>query len=117
MWRGETAMKILVIFGLLTVGAMAQDVKHAPTAAQCQADIAVWKAESKVDIEALAVNALVGRANELSDCSKVLVGDGSEWALTLRAAYDQHIEKRYVNFLIRHGFGQQMVDEDAKGAR
>jgi hypothetical protein len=109
--------KTLVIVALLTMGAMAQDIKHAPTAAQCQADIAVWKAESKVDIEALALNTLLGRANELSDCSKVLVSDGSDWAQTMRAVYDQHIEKRYVHFLMRHGLGQQMVDEDAKGAR
>jgi hypothetical protein len=109
--------KLLVILAMLTVGAMAQDIKHAPTAVQCQADIAVWRAESKVDIEALAVNTLVGRANELSDCSKILVSDGSEWARTMRAAYDQHIENRYVHFLMRHGLGQQMVDEDAKGAR
>ena len=109
--------KLLVILAILSMSAVAQDIQHAPTAAQCQADIAVWKTQDKAYIEALPVNTLVNRANELSDCSKVLVGDGSEWAWTLRAAYDQHIENRYVHFLIRHGLGQQMVDEDAKGAR
>jgi len=109
--------KLLVMLAMFSMSAVAQDIQHAPTAAQCQADIAVWKAESKVDIEALAVNTLVGRANELSDCSKVLVGDGSELARTLRAVYDQHIENRYAHFVMRHGLGQQMVDEDAKGAR
>jgi len=109
--------KLLVILAIFTMGAAAQDIQHAPTAAQCQADIAVWKTQNKAHIEALPVNTLVGRANELSDCSKVLDGDGSELARTMRAIYDQHIENRYVHFLMRHGLGQQMVDEDAKGAR
>jgi|SRR5580700_6017799 hypothetical protein len=109
--------KILVILAMLTMSSAAQDIQHAPTAAQCQADIAVWTAQSKADIVALPVNALVSRANELSDCSKVLDGDASEWARTMRAVYDQHIENRYVHFIMRHGLGQQMVDEDAKGAR
>lgn len=113
-----TAMKnLLVILGMLLMGAAAQDIQHAPTTAQCQADIAVWKTQNRAYIEALPVNTLVGRANELSDCSKVLDGDGAEWARTLRAVYDQHIENRYVHFIMRHGLGQQMVDEDAKGAR
>jgi hypothetical protein len=109
--------KLLVILAILTMDAAAQDIQHAPTAAQCQADIGVWKAQNKAYIEALPVNSLVGRANELSDCSRVLDGDGSEWARTMRAVYNQHIENRYVHFLMRHGLGQQMVDEDAKGAR
>jgi len=68
------------------------------------------------DIEALPLNTLVGRANELSDCAHVLNGDGSGWARTIRKAYDEHIENRYLHFLIRHGLVRQMVDEDAKGA-
>lgn len=109
--------KLTVIFALLTISAMAQEIEHATTAAQCEADIAVWKAQDKAHIESLPVNTLVSRANELSDCSKVLVGDGAELAFTLRAVYDQHVENRYVHFLMRHNLGQQMVDEDAKGAR
>jgi hypothetical protein len=108
---------LFVIIAMLSMGAAAQDIQHAPTAAQCQADIAVWKSQNKAYIDGLPVNTLVSRANELSDCSKVLDGDGSEWARTMRAAYDQHIENRYVHFIMRHGLGQQMVDEDAKGAR
>jgi hypothetical protein len=58
--------KLIIIFGLLTMGAKAQDIEHAPTADQCHADISVWYAEGKTDIAALSAHTLDIRRHEAS---------------------------------------------------
>jgi hypothetical protein len=112
---------LLIAVTLLTSLAWSQDIHHAPTAEQCHADIAVWKAEKKADIEALPINTLLDRANYLADCGKVLFDvkdrDEDEWTRTLRGVYDQHALHRTLAFIKRHDFESQFADEDAKGKR
>jgi len=116
-------MKNAMMFLLLTMASVAwgQDIQHAPTAEQCKADMAVWKGQSKEGIESLPINTLLLRADEMTDCNRVLRDvqdrDGAWWASDLRAVYEQHSLLRAKNFINRHGFGHQFIDEDAKGAR
>jgi len=116
-------MKNAMLFLLLTVTSVAwgQDIKHAPTAEQCKADMAVWKPQSKADTISLPVRTLLQRSIELYDCNRVLGDvqdrDGVEWALTMRGVYEQHISSRAMKFIDRNGLTHQFYDEDAKGAR
>lgn len=116
-------MKTALLFLLLTVTSVAwgQEIQHAPTAEQCRADIAVWKAESKADITSLSVKTLLHRSNYLSDCKQVLRDaqdrDEAQWSATVRAVYDQHIIGRAMHFIERNSLGYQFYDQDAKGAR
>jgi hypothetical protein len=110
----------LILVLLTTIGAMGQDIHHAPTAEQCKADEAVWNAESKADIAALPVNTLLQRSNYLSACYKVLQNvnfNSAVWALSWQGIYDAYAIRRALNFIDRHGLRHQFDEEDAKGAR
>jgi hypothetical protein len=123
--RGETMRTIILTIILLASSlAFGQDIQHAPTAAQCQADIAVWKGENKAHIESLPVHDLIVRAQEMKECVDVLAdgkakgwADEIETAMTVELIYGQHIAHRYLDFLVRHRLEQQMADEDAAGQR
>jgi hypothetical protein len=82
-----------------------QDMRHAPTADQCRADIAVWKARSRANITSLSFKTLFQRSNYLSECSQVFRDaqdrDGSEWAHTIWGTYEHHALQRALNFLER----------------
>ncbi len=111
---------LIVLLFASTTFAMGQGIQHAPTAEQCRADIALWKAESKEGIIALPVGTLIERANYLFDCGQVLSANdlpSAKLADTLRAIYRGHIVNRYERFVERHNLGSQFYDEDAKGAR
>ena len=124
-WRNVLAVAILVYLLMgFTFLAHGQEIQHAPTAEQCSADIAVWKAQSKVDIIALPVGTLLLRSHELHECRTVFTSlagghasDDSEWATTLRDVYSQHITDRALKFINRHQLRAQFDNEDAQGAR
>ncbi len=110
--------KLLVMVALLTMGAMAQDIEHAPTADQCHADISVWYAESKTDVASLSARTLDVRRHEAWLCSAVLKDPHErEKAFGVFNVYVSHLQERMLNFITRHGFMQQFADEDAKGVR
>ncbi len=120
MARNIVTTLLVIFFASIAWG---QEIHHAPTAEQCKADIAVWRAESREAIVALPVHSLVDRANFLFDCKNVLqeIHDPDEalWARTIRLTYEDHISTRALNFLNRRhpAMGQQFLDEDANGAR
>jgi hypothetical protein len=128
-------MKLLIlIFGLLfIVSAHAQE--HAPTAAQCQADVAVWgdssmeteynKAQTafvndntpnKTDTAKLGVDEIIARQNEMIDCMKV---DRPQFNSYLDAMQFYHsvIADRLFDFISRHSLWDQVRLEDAQGKR
>ena len=115
-----TVLMVLMSFSTLALG---QDdgINHAPTAEQCKADIAVWKAESNSTIVALPINMLLKRSDYLSDCYKVLSDanevESASWVEGWQGVYDYHAVRRAVKFIKRHNLSRQFVDEDAKGAR
>jgi hypothetical protein len=65
-------MKRLLILGIFVLVAVGQDVQHAPTVAQCQADQRLWSSEiiddtyPKPDIDVLQK-----WTREMRDCRKV----------------------------------------------
>lgn len=101
-----------------TSAAFTQTIEHAPTAEQCRADIALWKAQLRAEIISLSVRTLLQRADYLSSCKNVLSDpDGVEWSLTLKGIYNEHIVNRALNFIDRNGLSHHFYDEDANGAR
>ena len=119
----ETAVLVLCVCVFATTFAMGQDVKHAPTAEQCRADIAVWKAEtnSPTTINAIPFTTLAMRTEEMSDCSHVLLDvhdhDGWAWTHTLVEIYLRKMVNREGRFIDAQGLGVKFIDEDAKGTR
>ena len=112
---------LILAYLLATTAAHCQTMQHAPTAEQCRADIAVWKAQSEEQIIQLPFYTLNARVDELSECDIVLRDvkdlDGEEWSNTIEAAYNQHRFVRAMHFLERHDLSLGFLDEDEKGAR
>jgi hypothetical protein len=111
-------MKRVLILGVFVLAAVGQDVQHAPTVAQCQADQRLWLAEiEEGDSSKLpTVNILTKRSDELDDCQKV---DPDNVGKYVNATSEIDILKatRMVHFLRRNGMFQKFLDEDAAGKR
>jgi hypothetical protein len=119
----KTAVLVLCVCVFATTIAMGKDIHHAPTADQCRADIAVWKAEttSPTTINALPFTTLAIRTEEMGDCGHVLIDlhDHDEWAWshTLVEIYLRKMVNREGRFIEAQGLGVIFLDQDTKGAR
>jgi len=121
MPRGEAyniAMKaaglaVLILASVLSVGA--QEIKHAPTAAQCQADVKVWTAQV-TEVKTLRFAELYHRKGELVECSEV-DERASDNYMELAKTYVFEMFNRTSAFIVRHNLAQQMVKEDEEGLR
>lgn len=138
--KSTMALAILVLLFLslnpfTTKAQQAQEPKHAPLAAQCQADVRVWYSDQMfIDYnEAQAewhrhsipnhktpsevgVRELRARQNEMGQCMSV---DPQNESLYLEAFrfYFGVFTDRVVEFMDRHGLRKQMEREDAAGLR
>ena len=118
---------------LVVVPMMAQ--QHAPTAAQCQADFAVWgivqdqidynKAETAHSnfgapnhtiINRLSLKQLQERGGEMGDCVQVDSAHSDDYFSASRF-YFSVVADRYFNFIERHHLMAQLKAEDTAGAR
>jgi hypothetical protein len=108
---------VILLFTAITTTAHPQEVKHAPTVAQCQADGRLWL--SKLDDEnsksSVSYNTLVDWGAEMKDCTKV---DPTQHQLYYDVEDDvlATILDRYLNFIKRHQLYEQFVGEDEAGA-
>jgi len=109
------AATIVLLFASLAV---AQEVKHAPTIEQCQADANLWSVQSLEETDRLSVLTLEARWKEMYDCKRL---DSSR---DQRSVYEMVMhnsisdqEVRMVHFLERHHEWDQFVVEDAAGKR
>ena len=93
-------------------------MKHAPTAAQCQADQRLWLSKLEADhgLDDVTVTTLMEWELEMQDCKAV--DPQNHWTYFNTQAEALAIESsRELNFIKRHGLWQQFVDEDAAGKR
>jgi hypothetical protein len=112
-------MKRLVLTGLiLTASLVGQEIKHAPTVAQCQADQRLWFAQlEEGDSPKLPTQDVLAKwNNEMSDCQKVDPGNTPMYYNT-GAEIDAAMETRLTHFILRHGLWSQFMDEDTAGKR
>jgi hypothetical protein len=110
--------RILVALTLVMLSAPCGRVQeHAPLAAQCQSDKAVWINElDPTQISTVAVAEVNKRMWEMGSCQEV---DPSNSAGYVKVAtiYLMAIDARYQNFMKRHNLMSQFVQEDTEGKR
>ncbi|MBZ5698408.1 MAG: hypothetical protein LAN18_07655 [Acidobacteriia bacterium] len=127
--------KTLILCLILFIVPRATGQEHAPTAAQCQADVAVWGDSSleteyneaqttfvnsgtpnKTDVAKLGWDEVTARQNEMITCVKV---DRENFAKYLDAMrfYHSVMADRLFNFVTRHNLWSQLKSEDAQGKR
>jgi len=119
MKRASRSIECLV-FGwlVLTVSLIGQEIKHAPTVAQCQADERLWisSVEHHNDDTLPPLRVLWNWALETEDCQKV-DPDNQRLYFNLSSEIIALRLTRMSHFLDRHNLYQQFVQEDEEGKR
>lgn len=107
----------IILALLVAAPAFTQEVEHAPTVAQCQADQRLWLADLE-DNEARDVKfyTLLEWRTEMMKCEKVDPENYWKYLNTESEATAGQNSRQY-NFLHRHGLLDQFLKEDAEGAR
>lgn len=116
-------MKRLLILGVFVLTAVGQDVEHAPTVAQCQADQRLWDsklsapaedwAHSANDISSKTLNIWL---KEMNAC--VVVDPNTRHEYVGTENYIQLVRgDRQGDFLRRHNLTDKFYEEDAAGER
>jgi hypothetical protein len=105
---------------LIAVPALGQEVEHAPTVAQCQADQRLWLSRLEGDdspkLADVTVITLMKWENETHQCEVVDPQNQHKYYNTWGEA--TAVESlRELNFIKRHGLGAQFIAEDAAGKR
>jgi hypothetical protein len=104
---------------LLTASLFGQDVEHAPTVAQCQADQRLWLSKLEADppdTNLPSFDALSLWESEMGDCGEV--DNPNYWKYyNTREEASEVQEHRLINFLDRHHLYAQFRAENAAGKR
>jgi hypothetical protein len=114
--RASILLAALVL--LFSVSSSTQEVEHAPTVAQCQADQALWlsKLETRDGTSDILVQTLHKWQHEMSACEAVDSLNKSKY-FNAETKIEAEIEGRELSFIYRHNPYQQFLDEDAAGKR
>ena len=107
----------VVLGGSLTILAVGQEIKHAPTVAQCQADQRLWF--SKIEGESSTLpkyDVLSEWAIEMGDCKTVDPVNFNKY-YNLHGEIDAERALRMIDFIDRQGLRQKFLAEDAAGKR
>jgi hypothetical protein len=126
-------LPVLLALGFFTPLAWAQE--HAPLAAQCQADVALWndkdkqleyeKAEkakaqydtpNRTEINKLSFRELSQRVVEMGECESVDPPRFEDYYQTM-TFYSEVVSDRFRSFVHRHHLFEQLIREDAEGQR
>ena len=104
----------IILAMLLAVPAIRQEVEHAPTAAQCQADQRLWlsQAEAEHGTDGVTAHTLALREHEMGQCSVVDPQNTFKY-LNTRAETCADEGLRYEQFLARHHLREQFDREEA----
>jgi aldehyde:ferredoxin oxidoreductase len=108
----------LAVAILIAVPALGQEVEHAPTVAQCQADQRLWLSKLEADhgLDDVTFSTLVGWGTEMVQCEIVDPQNHLKYSQTNSEDIAERAT-RELNFISRHGLGQQFLAEDAAGKR
>jgi hypothetical protein len=115
-------MKTLLLAAtiLISVPAIGQEVEHAPTVAQCQADQRLWRAKLEgdqgFDLKDVTLNTLAHWEAEMVKCEAVDPPNQSRYFNTDVEAVAAESHREF-DFIKRHGLLEQFVKEDAAGQR
>jgi hypothetical protein len=112
--------RLLVLVSLiLTVSLVGQEIKHAPTVAQCQADQRWWLSKLEtlpVDTDLPSYATLSLWSSEMVQCQKV--DPPNEWKYyNVEGEVSDVQASRMIKFLGRQGLWSKFLAEDAAGKR
>jgi hypothetical protein len=111
------AMRYFVLLLLLVRSLLAQEVKHAPTVEQCQADQRLWLAKLEGSAGASPdFVTLEHRSQEMDDCISVDPANHAKYynvESEILAAQAQ----RLLSFISRHELYDKFIEEDKAGKR
>jgi hypothetical protein len=109
---------LLAVAIVIAVPALGQDVEHAPTVAQCQADQRLWlsKLEANHGLDDVTVPTLVAWEHEMIKCEAVDPPNRLQYYNTWGEATAIEAWREH-NFIKRHGLDEQFLAEDAAGKR
>ncbi|HXO04871.1 MAG TPA: hypothetical protein VN884_04480 [Candidatus Sulfotelmatobacter sp.] len=109
---------LLAVAIVLAVPALGQEVKHAPTVAQCQADQKLWlsKLEDDRGIDDVKFETLDGWQQEMKDCKEVDEINGRKY-FNVMTEIEAEFSRRELDFIVRHHQFDQFLAEDAAGQR
>jgi hypothetical protein len=113
----------------LSVLAVPQDVKHAPTLQSCVGDINLWSSQIqnfteptydqvREGLKAITMHEIEGRTKSLATFVSAypMLGKGQDGnlsaAMTLSSYYDTEMQVRYFDFLYRHEMLNKFTEED-----
>jgi len=127
---------LAVSVGLVAVAATVAlaEPKHAPTLQSCIADVNLWSSQIpgfpdatldqvRSGTKGLTMHEISVRVSSISDCvvGYPMIEQGQNRspsaATTLIMYYDDELEIRYSNFLMRHNMLDTFNDEDQAGVR
>ncbi len=114
-------MKCILILAVVMAASLSlgQDVKHAPTVEQCQADQRLWlsKVEGDVTDKTLpAISVINAWLREMFDCEKIDPENQRRYYNTRGELYVEEV-MRMEDFLRRHQMWDRFIKEDAAGKR
>jgi hypothetical protein len=107
---------LLAVLAVLAVNVKSQNVEHAPTVAQCQADQGLWYSKLEADEHDMSVKTLSDWKDEMVKCRSV---DPQKLFLYLLTGTEANamVADRMMSFILRHDLALQFLEEDAKGLR
>ena len=108
----------LFVFALLIHGkAFGQDIEHAPTVAQCQADQRLWLSQMEPEHQTLPIwSAMAERIAEMDSCGKVDPDHSKEYENTCHEL-EFNLADRFMDFIKRNGMWGQFTAQDKAGKR
>jgi hypothetical protein len=114
--RASILLAALVLF--FSVSTSPQDVEHAPTVAQCQADQALWLStlEDEHTADNVIFPTLQAWEHEMNQCTSVDPPNHNKYYNTWSEAIADESLREY-RFIKRHGLLDKFVAEDAAGKR
>ncbi len=111
----------IILAMLLAVPAIRQEVKHAPTAAQCQADQALWLSKlegvsTSSSMKDVTYLTLLDWETEMGDCAAVDPQNRNKYYNTSSETVANESMREH-SFIMRHGLLVQFIAEDTAGKR
>jgi hypothetical protein len=116
----RTSILLAALVLLFSVSSSTQEVQHAPTVAQCQADQALWLSKLQKPhgrgTDDVGVTTMHKWQSEMNDCQSVDPANRRKYYETIVEAISE-VETREMAFIYRHGLYPQFVQEDEAGKR
>jgi hypothetical protein len=114
----KTPIILAALVLLFCVPSSPQQVEHAPTVAQCQADQRLWLSKLEADhgLDDVTYPTLIAWGVEMGQCDAVDNPNHHKYYVTNSEIIAAE-SRRELGFIYRHGLYQQFIAEDAAGKR